>query len=176
MTLRSKSKRRKTPDERQLSFMGLLDTVLKGEAGLAMTVPAVPEVEPLPRRFDDDQMVRRQLNGLIAASGVNREVLAERMSRLSGHPVTKAMIDSWTGAGRPNAFPLHYQRAFVRACNAGPQAELTFLEPLLEGTGWAAVDAVRARLVALGQWALALIQGYQRMNEIAAAVRPGGWR
>ncbi|CAK0740419.1 hypothetical protein CCP1ISM_110010 [Azospirillaceae bacterium] len=175
MPVRSKTRKTKSADDRQFSFLGLLDTVLTETAGLAMTVPEAP-TDVTASHFDDDQLVRRQLNALIQASGVNRTVIAERMSRLSGHPVTKAMIDSWTGAGRPNAFPLHYQRAFLRACNARPQAELTYLEPLLEGTGWAPVDAMRARLVALGQWALALLEGLRRMNEIAATAQAGGRR
>ena len=83
------------------------------------------------------------------------------------------MIDSWTGAGRPNAFPLHNLRSFVRACDAGAEAELALLTPVLDGTGWSPVDAARARLIVLGQYAGAILEAVWQMVQLTTAARGG---
>lgn len=158
------TKRAKAPDPRQADFLNLLSNTLHASFGsMPVTLPTPPDTEPMDGRFDDDQAIRRYVGRLIQASGVNREILAERMTKLSGHPVTKAMLDSWTGAGRPNAFPLHYLRALIRASDAGNEAEHAFLTPILDGTGWSPVDVARARLIGLGQYAGAIIQAITQM-------------
>lgn len=167
-------KRQKDKDLRQNDFFHLLSGVI-AECQISDPVPppAVPDPSPLPGLFDDNQRIRRHLNALIKASGVDRETLATRMSRLTGKAISKTMIDSWTGAGRPNAFPLHHLRAFVRACEADPSAEWSFLSALMDGTGWSPMDAARARLVELGQYAGALLHIVTQTTRFAAALRGG---
>ncbi|MEI7608590.1 MAG: hypothetical protein WCJ64_14530 [Rhodospirillaceae bacterium] len=166
-------KRTKQPDPRQQDFLNILANTLHSSIGAQMILPEPPDLAPFDGRFDDDQAIRRHLNHLIQASGVNREIIAERMSKYSGHPVTKTMLDSWTGAGRPNAFPLHYLRALIRACDAGNEAEHAFLVPILDGTGWSPVDAARARLIALGQYAGAIVEAVFQMIGLANSARGG---
>ena len=166
-------KRAKQPDPNQADFLALLANTLHQSIGTPMTLPEPADLEPIDGRYDDDQAIRRHLNRLIQASGVNREIIAERMSRYSGHPVSKTMLDSWTGAGRPNAFPLHYLRALIRACDAGSEAEHAFLTPVLDGTGWSPVDAARARLIAIGQYAGAGLQALIHMFGLVNDARGG---
>ncbi len=165
MPVTTSKKRAKEPDPRQGHFFHLLNQTL--DMPNPVTPPAEPELDPLPGRFDDDQTVRRLVNSLIRASGLDRETLAERMTRLSGHRVTKAMVDSWTGAGRPNMFPLHYLRALIRACDAGPEAELALLSALLEGTGWCPMDAARAQMALIGQYAGAALLAFSQAQVLA---------
>ncbi len=164
MPVKTNRKRAKEPDPRQGHFFHLLTTTL--DLPQPMTPPPDPEPDPLPGRYDDDQAVRRLVNELIRASGLDRETLAERMTRLSGHKVTKSMVDSWTGAGRPNMFPLHYLRALIRGCDAGPEAELALLTALLAGTGWCPMDASRAQLAVIGQYAGAALMAFSHAQTL----------
>lgn len=167
-------KRQKDPDLRQSDFLHLLSGVMaECRINAPVPAPANPDPSPLPGLYDDNQRVRRHLNALIKASGVDRETLAARMSRLTGKAISKTMIDSWTGAGRPNAFPLQHLRAFVRACDAGSSAEWSFLSALMDGTGWSPMDAARARLVELGQYAGALLHIVTQITGLSTALRGG---
>ena len=164
--------RAKQPDPRQHDFFRFLSTALAPVMPEAVPAPPEPDLEPLPGRYDDNQMVRRLINSLIAASGVDRETLAARMTPLAGHRVTKSMLDSWTGSGRPNAFPLHTFRALIRACDAGPDAELALLTALLDGTGWSPMDAKRAELARIGQFAGAALWAFGQAQQLVGK----GWR
>ncbi len=82
-------------DSRQLDFLALLEGVV-----------ALPPPPRRVERLDFNQHMRRALNEAIKAGPfANRESLAEAVSPMAGRVVTKAMLDSWTGASRPHALP-----------------------------------------------------------------------
>ncbi len=99
----------RSADPRQTDFLSLLDGVVD-----------FPAPAPEPRRqagaLDLDQPLRRLLNEAIEAGPfASREALAEALRFHTGRHVTKAMIDSWTGASRPHALPAHMIPAFCKA-------------------------------------------------------------
>ncbi len=107
MTIRAHKGR--SADPRQTDFLAIL------EGALAMPAPT-PDPKPQAGALGMDQAMRRLLNEAIKAGPFPcRESLAEAVSFHSGERVTKAMIDSWTGASRPHHFPAHIIPAFCRA-------------------------------------------------------------
>ncbi len=99
----------RSADPRQIDFLSIF------EGALAMPAPR-PEPKPQAGAMDLDQDMRRLLNEAIKAGPFHcRDALAEAVSFHAGRRVTKAMIDSWTGASRPHAFPAHLIPAFCRA-------------------------------------------------------------
>jgi len=104
----TKSRKGRSADPRQTDFLTLLEGVV--------TLPELPEATHDAGALDMDQAMRRLLNEAIKAGPfTTREALAEMVSHHAGRKVTKAMIDSWTGASRPHALPAHMIPAFCRA-------------------------------------------------------------
>lgn len=95
---RAQKGRRRAADPRQFDFMQLLEA--------AVELPPTQEPRREAGALDLDQRLRRLLNDAIKAGPYSdREALAEAISFHAGRTVTKAMIDSWTGAGRPHRLP-----------------------------------------------------------------------
>lgn len=124
-------------DPRQIDFMALLDGVVD--------LPETPAPKPDAGGLDMDQSTRRLLNQAIAAGPFGtREQLAEAVSFHAGRRVSKAMIDSWTGASRPHAFPAHLVPAFCAALGNS-----ILLHGLAEAAGCGvteSADLIRSRL------------------------------
>ena len=135
MTRRAQKGR--SADPRQTDFLSLLEG--------AVALPPAPERRRDAGALDLDQRLRRLLNDAIAAGPfANREALAEAVSFHAGRRVTKAMIDSWTGASRPHALPAHLVPAFCAALGNS-----VLLQGLAEASGCAvteSADLVRSRL------------------------------
>lgn len=129
--------RRRAADPRQTDFLALLEG--------AIELPPAPEANRDPGALDMDQRTRQLLNQAIAAGPFdNRDQLAEVVSHHAGRRVTKAMIDSWTGASRPHAFPAHLTPAFCAALG-----NTILLQGLAEAAGCGiseSADLVRSRL------------------------------
>ncbi len=94
----TKSRKGRSADPRQTDLFSLLEGVI--------AIPAAPEPRQQAGGLDCDQKTRQILNAAIAAGPFSRrEDLAEAISFHAGRRVTKAMLDSWTGASRPHALP-----------------------------------------------------------------------
>jgi hypothetical protein len=124
-------------DPRQGDLLSLLEGVI--------ALPAAPEPHREAGALDMDQRLRGLLNEAIAAGPfANREQLAEAVSFHAGRRITKAMIDSWTGASRPHAFPGHLIPAFCAALGNS-----VLLQGLAQATGCGVTESaelIRSRL------------------------------
>ena len=124
-------------DPRQGDMFALLEGVI--------ALPAAPEPSRAAGALDMDQRLRGLLNQAIADGPfASREQLAEAVSFHAGRRITKAMIDSWTGASRPHAFPAHLIPAFCAALGNS-----VLLQGLAEAAGCGiteSADLIRSRL------------------------------
>jgi len=147
---------RSTLDPRQLRFLASLE-------GDLVTVPAEPE--QAPASHDHDQKVRLWLNEAIKKSPLDREQIASAMTVLGGRAVSKPMLDSWTGAERPNRFPLDLVGAFCLAVGNNH-----VMERLADSIGARLSDTIEAQLARLGQWALVMAHAQQEQRLLAASL------
>jgi len=116
-------KGRRSADPRQADFLALLD--LPGAELIPAPIPASSQ----PGDFS--QRMRDLLNTAIKAGPfADRDTLASAVSVPAGRPITKAMIDSWTGASRPHHFPADLVPAFCTALGNS-----ILLQGLAEGAG-----------------------------------------
>lgn len=151
-----RTSRRRALDPRQLQLLADLDRSL-------VTVPGEPE--QAPASHDLDQKVRRWLHEAIDRSPLSREQIGDTMTALCGREITKPMLDSWTGASRPNRFPLDLLPAFCLA------AGNNHLFEKLGGTmGLRVTDTVEARLARIGQWALVAAYASEQQKALAATL------
>lgn len=108
MQQKGQNGRRRQHDPRQSDFLALL------EGAIEIPTPQ-PEAKHEAGSLNLDQNTRRLLNEAIKAGPFSsRDDLAEAVSFHAGRKVTKAMIDSWTGASRPHALPAHMIPVFCR--------------------------------------------------------------
>ena len=114
-------------DPRQGDFL----TLLEG----AIPLPAAPAPDSTTGALAFD--VRSLLNEAIKAGPfTRREDLAVVVSGHAGRTVTKAMIDSWTGASRPHRFPADLTPAFCAALG-----NTLLLQGLAEAAGCALTES-----------------------------------
>jgi len=138
--------RRRQHDPRQSDFLALLD----GAGTELMPVPAAVIDEPGAQNMSRD--IRRLLNDAIRESRMDREQIAEAVSARAGQPITKPMIDCWTGASRPHRFPGELIPAFCAALG-----NTILLQGLAEAAGCRVVERREARLIRIAQ--LRVIRG-----------------
>ena len=110
---------------------------------------------PMPGALNFNLVLRRLLSDLLKSCPVSREMVAARMSELTGDQITKHQLDSWTAESRDGwRFPLEYLPAF---------------EVAVETTGliaWAA--SIRGGKILMGKEALdAEIGKLERLKEDA---------
>lgn len=68
---------------------------------------------PMPGALNFDKTLRRLLTDLIKDCPHSRDIVAARMSELTGDPISKSKLDSWTAESRDGwRFPLEYLPAF----------------------------------------------------------------
>ncbi len=68
---------------------------------------------PIPGALNFSHQLRRLLSDLLKASHYSREIIAARMSELTGETITKHQLDSWTAESREGwRFPIEYLPAF----------------------------------------------------------------
>lgn len=111
---------------------------------------------PIPGALNFSHQLRRLLSDLLKTCPHSREIVAARMSELTGETVTKHQLDSWTAESREAwRFPLEYLPAFEVA------VETTSL------IAW--VSSVRGGKILMGKEALdAEIGKLERLKEDAA--------
>lgn len=131
-----KHRRGRIPDPRQTDLFHLLEG--------AIALPPVPPAPP-PVGMNFDQTFRRLLKEAIAAGPfANRDGLAEAVSAYCGRRITAAMINSWTGASRPHAFPAALIPAFCAALG-----NTVLVQGVAEAAGCGvteSADLIRSRL------------------------------
>ena len=72
---------------------------------------------PMPGALNFSHALRRLLSDLLKNSPQSREIIAGRMSELTGETITKHQLDSWTAESREGwRFPLEYLPALEVAC------------------------------------------------------------
>ncbi len=124
---------------------------------LTLDLFEVPEpTAPMPGALNFGLVLRRLLSDLLKGCPYSREIVAARMSELTGEPISKHQLDSWTAESREGwRFPLEYLPAF---------------EVAVETTGLIAwVSSVRGGRVLMGKEALdAEIGKLERLKEDAA--------
>lgn len=150
---------RRRPDPRQLQFLSLLDRVE------LVTVPEEPSRKLASHNLD--QKIRRWLNDAIDASPLTRSEIADSMSDLAGRIISKPMLDTWTGAGRPNRFPADLLPAFCIAAG-----NMLIMERLAADCGLRMSDTTEARLARLGQWAIISARADEEQRALVAALPP----
>jgi len=80
-------------------------------------VPQAPAATPASMNYGSE--VATLVGAMFAESGIGRLRIAEEMSRLSGHKVSKYMLDAWTSEGR-DAYnmPFYLVPAAESACQS----------------------------------------------------------
>lgn len=78
----------------------------------------VPVATPsAPGALSCGRAIRHVLADVLKAATPSREQVAEQMSELTGSPISKHQLDSWTADSREGwRFPLEYVPAFEVAC------------------------------------------------------------
>lgn len=155
----AKRSRRKATDIRQRDFYALL--------GDLEAVPMPEEPAREPGAMELDQPMRRWLGEAIDKSARSRAIIAENMASLSGRAITKAQLDSWTGASRPHRFPAELLPAFCAACG-----NIYVMERLAATMGAEIADATTAKLAHLGRWHLATSYAATQARTLATSIPP----
>jgi hypothetical protein len=162
-------KGRRSADPRQADFLALLD--LPGAALLPAPIPA----STLPGGLDFAQRMRQLLNDAIKAGPfADRETLAEAVSIPAGRTITKAMIDSWTGASRPHHFPADMVPAFCAALGNS-----ILLQGLAEAAGCTVAEGWQVQQARLDRLRLFIQYARGEQRRIVAGLplfRQGGAR
>jgi hypothetical protein len=79
-------------------------------------------VNPFDRADAD---ARQLLTDAITRSGKSRFEIASEMSKVTGHEITKAMLDAWTAESKPRwRFPFLFVTAFEVAIGARPMTDM----------------------------------------------------
>lgn len=74
--------------------------------------------EFIPGGMDFDDVLRGIVSEALKKSSLSRYMVAGRMSELTGHEITKAMLDSWTAESKENhRFPAIFIPAFCKVVN-----------------------------------------------------------
>jgi hypothetical protein len=152
----TKSRKGRSADPRQTDFLSLLS------AGIALLpAPTMPRDEP--GALNMDRRCRELLNEAIAVSGMDRATIAADLAPLAGRPISKAQIDSWTGASRLNRFPMDLIPAM---CAVLGNAILT--QGLAEAIGCTLVEGYTMQLARLGQLVMFINQAKIEQDSIIA--------
>lgn len=152
--------RRRPADPRQTDFLALLGD----PAAELLQVPPAPAEEPGALQYD--QRMRQLLNEAIKRCVLDRDEIAERVTRLVGRSITKAQIDAWTGASRPHRFPGDLIPAMCVVLG-----NVVLLEGLAEAAGCKLIERNELQLARLGQLWLFMQQAQDEMVAKAPTLR-----
>lgn len=124
---------------------------------------ATIEPAPLPASsdggFECDNLVRQALNRAIKANPMGRDQIAERLSVLVGRKITKAMLDTFTGAGRPNRLPAELLPALTAVL--GP----VLLDEIARVAGCRVLESEEVQFARLGQAYILFSQMQHEVSE-----------
>lgn len=132
--------RRRRQDPNQFDLLALMDN----PEDALIQIPAEPASGPGALEMGD--RIRDLLNQAIRASAFNREQIAASMTALAGREITKAQLDSWTGASRPNRFPADLTAAFCAATG-----NTVLLQGMAEAAGCRLIERNELQYARLGQ-------------------------
>ena len=135
---------------------------LFGTAEELIEVPAQPEAQP--GIFNFDRSIRRSLNKAINASPYNRHQLAEMLSELCGRYISKPMLDTYTGASRPNKLPADLLPALTFLL--GPD----LLTEIGAAAGCAVLEERQASFARIGQLQFMVLQARAEQEKTIAAL------
>lgn len=133
----------------------------------AEQVPLPQEPDRSPSSLDLSSRMRRWVNEAIALSPFDRPQIASIMTELTGRPVTKPMLDTWTGESRTNRMPGDLVPAF---CLAVGNTHL--LQQMAAAMGALVMDTQQARLARMGQYALITVLAQEQMRALAECLPP----
>lgn len=86
-------------------------------------IPRAPA--PVGGSLDYATELRYALSAALKNSPKSRYEIAARMSELTGHEISKSMLDAWTAESKtPWRFPFEYAAAFEAACDSTGLQEL----------------------------------------------------
>lgn len=128
----------------------------------AEQVPLPVEPDRAPASLDLSVQIKRWTNEAIEQSVFDRPQIAAIMSELTGQKITKAMIDTWTGAARANRMPGELIPAFCLAVGNGH-----VMERMAAAMGALLMDTAQARLARMGQYALITVMAGEQMRALA---------
>ncbi len=78
-------------------------------------VPVAPA--PTGGSLDCANELRAELSAALKETPLSRYAVAARMSELTGHEISKSMLDSWTAESKlPWRFPFEFAAAFETVC------------------------------------------------------------
>jgi len=132
-------------DPRQIDLLAIFD-----DSSELVVVPSEPNTDVGALSFE--QKMRRILGSAITKSPLNREQIADLLTDYVGRPITKSMLDSFTGAGRPNRLPADLLPALTAVL--GPK----ILLEIAAVSGCRLMERYDAQLARLGQLYLVGIQ------------------
>lgn len=150
---RRRSPSKTIPHPNQQDFLAALD----GQP--LIEVPATPSDEN--GGLDYDKAIRNCLNQAIEDSPYNREQIASLISHRVGRRITKPMLDTYTGASRPNKLPADLIPALTAVI--GPR----LLMMIGEASGCAVLEQQQATFARLGQLQFIIAQAKQQQEQIA---------
>jgi len=79
-------------------------------------VPVAPA--PVAGSLDYTAELRAELSAALKETSLSRYEVAARMSELTGHEISKSMLDSWTAESKtPWRFPFEFAASFEAACS-----------------------------------------------------------
>lgn len=139
-------------DARQLDLLGLFEN--------QVDLIEVPEPTPkTPGALDIDQKLRRAVSDAIDKSAFSRDQIADMVSELAGRKVTKATLDTFTGASRPNRMPADLLPALTSVL--GP----TVLNFISNESGCRLIERQEAAFARIGQLYLVTLQAQREQEE-----------
>ena len=141
-------------DERQLDLLNM------NEPEELVEVPQEPDSNP--GALNMEQRTRRALNDAITASLYTREHIAEMLSPMVGREITKSMLDSFTGASRPNRLPADLLPALTVVLGTN------FIGSIMAPAGCRVMEREEVAFARLGQIVLIRHNLLKQENELIA--------
>ncbi len=145
--------RRRTPS-RTVSHPAQSDFLAMLDGADLIEVPQAPSEEK--GAMDYDRAVRDCLNRVIDAAPFDREQIAAMLTLRVGRRITKAMLDTYTGASRPNKLPADLLPAL--SAILGPE----LLIMIGAAAGCAVLEQRQATFARLGQLQFIIAQAREQ--------------
>ncbi|WP_421780759.1 hypothetical protein [Kiloniella litopenaei] len=149
---RNKKSTKTIKDDRQLDLLSM------NEPEELVEVPKEPDNNP--GALNMEQKTRRALNDAISASPYNRDQIAEMLTSMVDRKITKSMLDSFSGASRPNRLPADLVPALTVVLGTD------FLTKLMTPAGCRVMERAEVAFARLGQIVLIKHNLHQQEKEL----------
>jgi len=113
--------------------------------------------------LDYEQIVRQTLNEEIRNCPLDRGQIAEMLSSMVGRSITKTVLDTYTGASRPNRLPVDLLPALTAVL--GP----SFIKRIAEASGCHLMERNEVAMARIGEVFLIKIQAEKEIEKSIAA-------